>query len=502
MSEEGVRREEAGKHFISVAPVYEPYAYVAISVDPETKRLYYLTIEPLLLEEERKDLEKIKEILLEELDVDLNALEGRHKAEEYLKKALKKVVKKYKLRISDEALGKITYYVIRDFVGFGKIDPMMRDHMVEDISCDGVGVPIYVWHREYESLPSNVIFNSADELDSFVARLAYRTGKHVSIAQPIVDAALPDGSRINITFSSEVSRKGSSFTIRKFRADPLTVTDLIIFNTITSEMAAYFWLAMENKMSIVVAGGTATGKTTLLNCLAMFIRPEHKIVTVEDTAELNLPHENWLPMVTRSGWGTQISEVTLFDLLKAAMRQRPDYIIVGEVRGEEAYTLFHAIATGHGGLCSIHADSVPAVIHRLESEPMNVPRQLLTLLNAIVVLSRTRVGKKPARRVSVSSEVVALDPRTKEVLTNDVYKWDPRNDQFTFTGRSYLLDRIAKEFGFTPEYIKEELARRKTVLDWMVKKNIRTYRDVGNVIREYYLNPIRTYRRAKMELVG
>ena len=224
-------RPEGGKHFLSVTPVYEPYAYVAIAVDPEAKKLTYVTIEPVMLEEEKKLLDKIKEILLEELDVDLKALEGRHKAEEYLKDALRKVVKKYKLKVPEETLGKITYYVIRDFVGFGKIDPMMRDHMVEDISCDGVGVPIYVWHREYESLPSNVVFESAEELDSFVSRLAYRAGRHVSIAQPIVDAALPDGSRINITFSSEVSRKGSSFTIRKFRADPLTITDLITFKT-------------------------------------------------------------------------------------------------------------------------------------------------------------------------------------------------------------------------------------------------------------------------------
>ncbi len=488
-------------NIISMSPVYEPYAYTAIAIDPATKKMNYVVIEPTLLDNEKRILARIKEALMDELDVDLKSLADIKSAEKYLRDAVERIVKKYKIKLPyPETLNKLLYYAIRDFVGYGKIDAFMRDHMVEDISCDGVGIPIYVWHREYESLPTNVVFESDEELNSFVIRLAYRCGKHVSIAQPILDAALPDGSRVNITYSREVSRRGSSFTIRRFRSDPLTISDLIMFNTLSAEMAAYYWMLIEHKLSLIVAGGTATGKTTLLNCLAMFIKPDYKIITVEDTAELNIPHENWLSMVTRTGWATGVAEVTIFDLLKTALRQRPDYVVVGEVRGAEAYTLFHAMATGHGGLCSIHADSVQAVIHRLESEPMNIPRSLLTLLDDVILLKRVQVGGKPVRRIAVNTEIVALDPKTKEILTSDTYTWNPHGDTYTFSGRSYVLEKIVKMSNLSLDEVREELARRRLVLEWMVRKGIRSFKEVGAVVKEYYADPAKTYRRARMDL--
>jgi flagellar protein FlaI len=485
--------------FKEVFPLKEPYAYGAIAKDPETKGLKYIVIEPTLTEEEKKQLNKIVEILRETLDMDLKQITKKEDAEEYLRKAIKEVVKKYKIKL--ESLSKIEYYIIRDFIYYGKIDPLMHDHMIEDISCDGYNIPVYVWHREYESIPTNIVFEEK-ELDSFVVRLAYLAGKHISIANPILDASLPDGSRIQLTLGKEVTKRGSTFTIRRFRADPLTIVDLISFNTLTSEMAAWFWFIIEKKANILIGGGTASGKTTTLNSLSAFIPPESKVITIEDTPELNLPHQNWIPSIARVGFGPSGSaaEITLFDLLKAAMRQRPDYIIVGEVRGAEAFTLFQAMATGHGGLSSIHADSPIAAINRLESEPMNIPRSLILTLNVIAMQTRVRIANKTARRLSHVVELIGMDPVSKEIVMNDVYKWDPKLDKFLYSGRSILLERLMERYGLTEDKVKLELERRKTVLEWMVKIGVRRYDAVGKIVREYYMDPERIYEKAKLGL--
>jgi len=232
----------------------------------------------------------------------------------------------------------------------------------------------------------------------------------------------------------------------------------------------------------------------------MFIKPELKIVSVEDTAELNLPHENWIPSVIRTSFGNEKSSgaITLFDLLKAAVRQRPDFIIVGEVRGAETYTLFQAMATGHLGMSTIHAESVDSVIHRLDSEPMNIPKPLLAMIDAVTIQVRTEIDGKPMRRTSAVTEVVAHDTKTKELLTNDVFSWNPKSDSFEYTGRSTILERTMERTGRSEEEVHKELQRRKTVLDWMVRKNIRKYTEVANVIREYSTNPDRMYRKARM----
>jgi flagellar protein FlaI len=268
-------------------------------------------------------------------------------------------------------------------------------------------------------------------------------------------------------------------------------------------MAAYLWYLIENRASVMVAGGVACGKTTLLNSLSMFIKPEMKIVSVEDTQEINLPHENWIPSVVRAGFkgdDKQSSTITLFDLLRTAVRQRPDYIIVGEVRGEEAYTLFQAMATGHLGMCTIHAESAEAVINRLESEPMNIPKSLIAMTNVILVMQRTEVNGKPARRVSVATEIRGFETKTKEILTEEVFRWNPKVDAFTFLGDSALLEKHMKKMSLTEEDIQRELKYRKAVLEWLVQQGIRHHRDVANVIREYYANPNRVFQKAKVGL--
>ncbi|MCZ2808400.1 MAG: type II/IV secretion system ATPase subunit [Candidatus Bathyarchaeota archaeon] len=487
--------------FREVYPIHEPYVYAAVVTEPNTQRIKYELIEPTLLKEEENQLKEIKAILVEEIDVNLKEIGTRNKAEEYLKTKIREIIKDYRLKIAEEAVDKLMYYIIRDFLGYGKIDPLMKDPLIEDISADGVNIPIYVWHRDYESLPTNILFKNSEELNSFIVRLAYLARKNISLAIPILDASLPDGSRIQLTYGNEITRRGSTFTIRRFRVDPLTISDLISLGTISSEMAAYFWYAIENRASILVAGGIASGKTTILNCFSMFIKPGLKLVSVEDTAELNLPHENWIPSVARTGFGdagNRAGAITLFDLLKTAVRQRPDYLLVGEVRGEEAYTLFQAMATGHLGMGTIHGESASSVIHRLESEPMNIPKPLLTMIDAITVQLRTEVDGKPARRTRAVTEIVGLDPKTRELLTNEVYRWDARNDTFEYSGHSHILEEKMKRKGLNEKEVLEELHKRKTVLDWMVKKGIRKYTDVVSVIRDYYADPTRVFRKARL----
>jgi flagellar protein FlaI len=477
--------------------------YAAIVKEKETQKIRYEIIEPTLQPEEEKHLHEIKSFLMEELDVNLKEIENREKAVNYLKQKIRELVWKYRIKTPAEAVDKLTYYIIRDFIGYGKIDPLMKDSLIEDISADGVNIPIYVWHRLYESLPTNIMFTDASELDSFVIRLAYLAGKNISIAAPILDASLPDGSRIQLTYGREITRRGSTFTIRRFKADPLTISDLIAFNTISSEMAAYLWYIIENRASVLVTGGIASGKTTILNCLSMFIKPEMKVVSVEDTQEINLPHENWIPSVVRSGFkgdDKQSGTITLFDLLKAAVRQRPDYIIVGEVRGEEAYTLFQAMATGHLGMCTIHAESAEAVISRLESEPMNIPKSLIAMTNVILVMQRNEVDGKPARRVSNATEVKEFEAKTNEILTEEVFRWNPKLDKFAFLGHSTLLERQIKKTGLSEEDLQRELHSRKTVLEWMVQRGIRRHEEVGKVVREYYVNPNRVFQKARVGL--
>jgi flagellar protein FlaI len=487
--------------FREVYPIHEPYVYAAVVTEPNSQRIRYELIEPTLLKEEEKQLKEIKDILVEEIDVNLKEIGTREKAEEYLKTKIREIIKDYRLKIDEEAVDKLMYYIVRDFLGYGKIDPLMKDPLIEDISADGVQIPIYVWHRDYESLQTNIIFKNSDELDSFIVRLAYMARKNISLAMPILDASLPDGSRIQMTYGDEVTRRGSTFTIRRFRVDPLTISDLISLGTLSSEMAAYFWYAIENRASILVAGGVASGKTTILNCFSMFIKPGLKLVSVEDTAELNLPHENWIPSVARTGFGDtkgSAGAITLFDLLRAAVRQRPDYLIVGEVRGEEAYTLFQAMATGHLGMGTIHGESASSVIHRLGSEPMNIPKPLLTMIDAITVQLRTEVDGKPTRRTQAVTEIVGLDPKTNELITNEVYQWDARHDTFEYSGHSHILEEKMNRKGLNETEVREELYKRKTVLDWMVQNGIRKYPDVVSVIRDYYADPNRVFRKARV----
>jgi len=497
------KKEELIPKFISVSKLNFENAEIhgGVTKDPNAKGgLQYTIIEPTLSETDKKNFEIIKKLLITELSVSLSEIKTKHSAEMKLTKKISHLIKKYNLEIPSKNLSKITYYAIRDFIYLGKIEPLMRDHMVEEISCDGTNIPLYIWHREFESIPTNILFETDKELNNFARKVSYMSGKHVSMANPIVDAALPDGSRINLTLGHEITKRGSTFTIRRFRADPITIVDLIKFQTMSADIAAYLWYVAEKNSTMLVAGGTASGKTTALNALASFIRPGQKIVTIEDTQELNLPHENWIPAVSRQNFTDgQIGEINQYDLLRAALRQRPDIIIVGETRGREAYTLFQAMATGHGGFSSIHADSVEATLTRLASSPMDIPKTLIAnTLDLIYLQLKLRVKDKSVRRVIQISEIAGLDERTGEIRTHEIFKWDPHTDTHTYGGDSIVLNKIKERHGESDEQINYELSKRKLAIEWMVKNNIREHKEVSNNIREFYADPERFSERKRM----
>ena len=497
------KKEKIIPKFISVSKLNFDNAEIhgGVTKDPNAKGgLSYTIIEPTLSERDKRNFEIIKKLLMTELSVSLNEIKTKKSAEIKLTRKIAQLIKKYKLEIPAKNISKITYYAIRDFIYLGKIEPLMRDHMVEEISCDGTNIPLYIWHREYESIPTNIKFATDKELNNFARKVSYISGKHVSMANPIVDASLPDGSRINLTLGHEITKRGSTFTIRRFRADPITIIDLIKFKTMSPDIAAYLWYITEKNSTMLVGGGTASGKTTALNALASFIRPGQKIVTIEDTQELNLPHENWIPAVSRQNFTDgQIGEINQFDLLRAALRQRPDIIIVGETRGREAYTLFQAMATGHGGFSSIHADSVEATLTRLASSPMDIPKTLIAnTLDLIYLQLKIRIKDKSVRRVIQISEIAGLNEKTGEINTHEIFKWDPLTDTHSYAGNSVVLDKIKERHGETDEQINYELSKRKLALDWMVKNNIREHKEVSKNIREFYADPERFSERKRL----
>jgi flagellar protein FlaI len=475
--------------------------YAGLIKDPSSKNgLRYVIIEPQMSKHDETNFKVIKKLLISEMDISLHHIKTKKEAARELKNKIDYLIKKYNIEISSRNLSKIIYYAVRDFVYLGKIEPLMRDHMIEEVSCDGTNVPLYIWHREFESVPTNIIFEGEDDLNNFVQKLSYIGGKHASLANPIVDASLPDGSRINMTLGSEITKRGSTFTIRRFRADPITIIDLIRFRTISVYEAAYLWFAVENNSTMLVGGGTASGKTTLLNSLSSFIRPGQKIVSIEDTHELNMLHENWIPAVSRQNFTDgQIGEITQYDLLRAALRQRPDIIIVGETRGREAYTLFQAMATGHGGFSSIHADSVEATLTRLVSSPMDVPKTLIAnTLDIITLQLKLRIGDKSMRRIIQISEIAGLDDKTGEIKTHEIFKWNPNDDRHEFAGNSVVMNKIKERTGIDDDQITYELKKRKTALEWLTENNIRGHKDVMKNILEFYSNSDRFYEKKRL----
>ncbi|MFA4848713.1 MAG: type II/IV secretion system ATPase subunit [Methanoregula sp.] len=480
---------ETGIEEMEMYPVNEPFAYIRITYDHSTHEYTYHVLEPVLTEAEKELLVELKERLFDTLDINTKDI-SKEEARRKLRTSADDIISDFGIKLTPQQREKIHYNMYKDFLGDGLIDPIMHDKYIEDISCDGINTPLFAFHASYESMKTTLSYQKADELDSFVTKLAQRAGKYISIAEPILDATMQDGSRIQMTLGKEVTAHGSTFTIRKFKDEPITPTDLIEWGTFSPLAIAYIWLCVENGKSSILAGGTASGKTTALNAISLFIPPMSKIISLEDTRELKLPHPNWIPSVTRDSFDTAgRGEINMYELLRAAMRQRPEYIIVGEVRGKESQTLFQAMSTGHITYSTIHADSVASVVHRIENPPMDVPRNMLSALDFICIQVQARVGGKRIRRNKQIVEILDIDPRTNELITNEVFKWRSATDEHTYSGKSYLLEEIMEAKGWSESRMREELKRRQEVLEWMRIKKIRHYKDVAKILISFHRDP-------------
>jgi flagellar protein FlaI len=481
----------------------ENFVSVRIKWDPEKKEVVYNVIEPTLSEEDKKILESLSEFLISVIDIDLSSIKDTERVISYLENKIWEFIKDYNIDIKPENYLKIFYYIYRNFVGLNEIEPLMQDPYIEDISCDGVGIPIYIIHRKYGTMRTNIVYNDIETLRDFIVKLSERCGRYVSYAEPILDATLPDGSRVAATIASDVATRGATFTIRKFSERPFSPIEQVELNTVSTEMLAYLWYLIQHKSSGIIVGGTATGKTSFLNSLAMFIPPEAKIVSIEDTRELRLAHQHWIAGLARVGFGVptptgeKYGEVTLFDLLRETFRQNPDYVIVGETRGEETYVMFQGMASGHASLSTFHAGSLETFVKRITTPPINLSPTLIESLNFIIVMTHAKEKGASARRVKEIIEIISVDPRTNEIAKNVVFRWNPAEDKYEKVNDSVLVRRIAGSIGASYEEAVREIERRKRVLDWLVSKGIKDYIEVNKIINEYYKEPLRI-----MEMIG
>jgi len=468
----------------------DPYVMVKVYLNPITSEYIYHPVEPKLAPKQEEIRDFIINILNKALSYRKEAMQDPVEKAKFLQGEIDDLMDDYSVMMgpqTEDFMGPVLYYIRREYIGYGKIHCLMLDPGVEDISCDGTGIPVFVYHRDYGSIRTTIEFDTDEELEGFVVSLAQRANKNITVADPILDATLPEGHRLNATFGREVTTRGCSFTIRKFKEDPLTITDLVKFGTLSSQMAAHFWLSVQYGESMIFAGGTASGKTATMNAISIFIPTSAKIISIEDTREVNLPHQNWIAGITRGGAeGGREGDIDMYDLLRAALRQRPEYVLVGEVRGKETMTMFQAMATGHTTYSTMHADSVKSIVYRLENPPISIPRVLIQALNLVAIHNQLRVQGRRARRITELVEIVGIEPTSLEVITNRVYRWEPAGDLFDFGGHSNLYEKIMDMEDMTRDEVVFELNRRSEVIDWLVRNNVRQYIDVSKIVAEYY----------------
>ena len=456
-----------------------PYAYANLYRD-NYGHVHYQMVEPKLTEKELVILEETYEHLKTILVYDDVRKKGEFELDREL---LRELITGYDPKITPERRDTLIYYLNRNTLGYGRLDALLHDERIEDITCNGANIPIFLYHRHFANVETDIIFD-ANELNKYVLKLAQKADKQISLTTPLIDAALPEGSRAQITYSDIVSAKGSSFTIRKFKADPMTPAELVRSGTYSAELMAHLWLAVENKKSLIIAGGTASGKTSTMNAASFFIPSVAKIVSIEDTREIQLPHVNWLAMKTRESLGTQGAQgnISKFTLLKAALRQRPEYIIVGEVRGEEAQTLFQAMNTGHTTYSTLHAGNVKEAINRLINDPINVPIAMFGALNLVLVQSLLYGDGKGFRRCLSLNEIIVGEDK---ISWNPLFVWNNKPDKFdkVYT-RSAVFDNIAYQNNWTDAELAKRLETRRLALEEMAKTGKTSVSEVDKAIIE------------------
>lgn len=378
------------------------------------------------------------------------------------------------------------YFLSRYFLGYGIIQPVLSDPRIEDISCDGAITPVFVFLKEYGYVKTNISFNTEDSLNFFIRKLAQDGGKQISVSVPVVETAIRDGSRVSASLGRYITTRGPSFSIRRFREIPMSPIDLMKLGTVNSGLMAYLWTIIDYGANIMVVGGTATGKTTFLNAILSFVSQDKKIVTIEDTRELNLRHENWISTVTRTfgtendRGDTQMVQIDMFDLLESALRHRPNYIVVGEVRGAETFTVFQAMLAGRFGMGTFHADDIETFIHRLEARPISIPRNLITSLDTAVVLDTYYEEGKLQRRVKEVSEIVNVDPGTDELVIN-MLSGENRENDGNAVFDSYVFRTISAREGVPYDKLVEQMLLKKRVLEKMSEMGIVDFEKVMKI---------------------
>ena len=477
-------------------PVLPPFAFIHIYWDEKANELVYDVEEPILDKSEIELFELIQLGLEEIINISYVKAAKANVLIKYLEKNVQSILIELGAKISLETYKKLMYFIYRNAVGFNEIEALLNDYYVEDIECNGINFPLYIVHRKYQNLRTNVIFKSSQHLTDFVEKLAQKSGRYISYAKPLLDGTLPDGSRVNATYTEDITTRGPTFTIRKFTKEPWTPIHLIQFKTASPEALAFAWIAIEHKFNIMTIGETASGKTTFLNAIATFIPPEARICSIEDTRELNLPHSNWLPAVTRSGFGMpnvlgqQFGEITLFDLLRETFRQAPDYVIVGEVRGEETCVLFQGMASGHPSFATFHAASVPTLVKRLETPPINLSPSLVESLDLVIVCAHVKTPTRNFRRMKELNEIVSVDGALGEVKSNAVFIWDSVKDVFTFNKDSVIFKKITLTTGLTAQQLETELKRRAALLKHLADRDVADFKLFSKVVNDYYKDPV------------
>lgn len=495
-----------------ILPVGDP-VFIHIYGTPELGEVRYYGVEPELNDLEKKKYHAILNIILEKsasepvpdseaelkdmisklLNESVNVGEGgdidddeEGKGKFDLLQKLMPVQKKVPLNQLE--YNKLVYHIERNIIGSGPIEPIIRDPYLEDISSIGVD-NVFIVHKIFDMIKTNLTFGDEKGLDDWLRSMTERIGRPVSDSRPIADGALPDGSRINVIYSLDVSKRGSSFTMRKFSDVPVSIIQLINWGALDSKMAAYMWMCLENGMSIFFSGETASGKTTMLNACLAFVNPKSKIFSAEDTAEVQPPQPVWQQLITREE-GPPESRVDTFALLKAALRSRPNYIIVGEIRGAEGNVAFQGMQTGHPVLATFHASAVSKMIQRLTADPINVPVTFIDNLNIAMILSAVYRKGKFLRRALAVEEIEGYYEEIGGVATRAVFQWDPESDTHNFRGlnNSYILeDKIAATLGYEDKrQIYQDLFLRARILEEMQSRGIEDYYDVLEIIVNFY----------------
>lgn len=481
--------------------VNQGLTYISILYNENEKEYLYYVVEPELSTFELMILETLFENIIDTLTLYDAPNQEKNKI---LENKTLELLDGYSIDIDIETIYKILYYIKRDYIGYERLDALMKDPNIEDISCDGSNIPVFVYHRKYQNIKTNLSYET-NKLDSFVMKLAQSCLKQISLGEPLINSTLPDGSRLNASLGKEITFRGSTFTIRKFREHAFTPADLIKSGTFSPEILAFLWLAVENGKSILFAGATAAGKTSALNAISLFIPSMAKIISIEDTHELVLHHLNWIGSVTRESVNKMSSakEIDMYELLRQAMRQRPEYIIVGEIRGKEAMTLFQAMNTGHTTFSTMHADSINTVISRLEGDPINVPRVMIRALDLLCIQTLTQLdnteNNSKVRRLDTMIEFTGIDEQTHDLRFNEIYTLDTKNDCFKSSGRSYILDEIMVKHGWNEKKLNLELDNRRKLLENMVKKDMDEL-EIVSLIQNYYVDPQNTMNRIEKDI--